>query len=327
MPSETLGFEVVPIRKVMNGPSWEEILERQDLKNSEPVRFNNQGTLFSLTPQEVEYLADMIGEKDPESAKLLSEETLGALTWTTFHPSYSYEDFVEGLRPFDAGEGRVGLRLEDGLFKRLCRTAEAKPNQRFLLIIDEINRANVSKVFGELITVLERDKRGLPVVLPQSKESFSVPSNVYILATMNTADRSIRLLDSALRRRFAFRELMPDSGKLEGAAVAGLALDELMETLNTRIAKHVGREKQLGHSYFLDAGQPVTDPDQFAQRFQQEILPVLQEYCYDDFSALTNYLGSKLVDVEEQRFNEDLLNDPNELIAALIQMVAEEKVA
>ncbi len=327
MDSETLGFEVVPIRKVINGPSWEEILERQDLKSSEPVRFNNQGTLFSLTPQEVEELADMIGEKDPESAKLLSEETLGALTWTTFHPSYSYEDFVEGLRPFDAGEGRVGMKLEDGLFKRLCRTAEAKPNQRFLLIIDEINRANVSKVFGELITILERDKRGLPVVLPQSKESFSVPSNLYILATMNTADRSIRLLDSALRRRFAFLELMPDSRKLQGAAVGGLALDELMETLNIRISKHVGREKQLGHSYFLDAGQPVTDPDQFAQRFRQEILPALQEYCYDDFSALTNYLGSKLVDGEEQRFNEDLLNDPNELIAALIQMVAEEKSA
>ena len=177
------------------------------------------------------------------------------LTWTTFHPSYAYEDFIEGLRPYEAGEGRVGLKLEDGLFKRICRTAESKPEQRYLLIIDEINRANVSKVFGELITVLERDKRGLPVVLPQSKQSFIVPPNLYILATMNTADRSIRLLDSALRRRFAFLELMPDSQKLQGAAVGGLALDDLMDALNARIAKHVGREKQLGHSYFLDSGQ------------------------------------------------------------------------
>jgi 5-methylcytosine-specific restriction enzyme B len=327
MSSDNLGFEVIPVRQVSSGPTWEELLARPKLKNSEPVRFNNQGTLFSLTPQEVEELADLIGEKDSDSATLLTNETLGSLIWTTFHPTYAYEDFVEGLRPFDAGEGRVGLRLEDGLFKRLCRAADAKPEQRFLLIIDEINRANVSKVFGELITVLEQDKRGLPVVLPQSKESFSVPPNLYILATMNTADRSIRLLDSALRRRFAFLELMPDSRKLQGAAVGGLALDELMETLNARIAKHVGREKQLGHSYFLDRGQPVTDPDQFAQRFHQEILPVLQEYCYDDFSALTNYLGSTLVDAEEQQFNGDLLNDPNELIAALIQMVAEDKSA
>ena len=149
--------------------------------------------------------------------------------------------------------------------------------------------------------------------------------NLYILATMNTAYRSIRLLDSALRRRFAFHELMPDSQKLQGAAVGGLALDELMETLNARIAGHVGREKQLGHSYFLDSGQPVTDPDEFTQRFRQEILPVLQEYCYDDYRALTDYLGSKLVDAEGQKLNEDIVNDPTELIAALMQLVAEDK--
>jgi 5-methylcytosine-specific restriction protein B len=163
------------------------------------------------------------------------------------------------------------------------------------------------------------------VVLPQSKQSFVVPKNLYILGTMNTADRSIRLLDSALRRRFAFLELMPDSQKLEGAKVGVLALDDLMDTLNASIAKRVGREKQLGHSYFLDAGQPITDPDQFAQRFQQEILPVLQEYCYDDYGALAQYLGSKLVDAEEQRLNEDILNDPSGLIAALAELVTGEE--
>ena len=325
LSTEGAGFEVVPIRKIANGPSHSDLQERPLLKNSEPLRFNNQGTLFALTPEEVEELADMIGESDPEAARILTDESLGVLTWTTFHPSYAYEDFVEGLRPYDAGDGRVGLKLEDGLFKRICRAAESKPTQKYLLIIDEINRANVSKVFGELITVLERDKRGLPVVLPQSKQSFVVPPNLYILATMNTADRSIRLLDSALRRRFAFLELMPDSQKLQGASVGGLALDELMETLNARIAKRVGREKQLGHSYFLDSGRPVTDPDQFAQRFLQEILPVLQEYCYDDYGALTQYLGSKLVNAEDQELNEDVLNDPTELIAALVQLVAEDK--
>ena len=198
LTAEGAGFEVLPVRKMINGPTYSELLDRPVLKNSEPLRFNNQGTLFALTAEEVEDLADMIAESDPEGAKILTEETLGVLTWTTFHPSYAYEDFVEGLRPYDAGDGRVGLKLEDGLFKRIFRAADDKPGQKYLLIIDEINRANVSKVFGELITVLERDKRGLPVVLPQSKQSFVVPTNLYILATMNTADRSIRLLDSAL---------------------------------------------------------------------------------------------------------------------------------
>jgi 5-methylcytosine-specific restriction protein B len=295
------------------------------MKNSEPFRYNNQGTLFELTAAEVEDLAEMIGENDPESAKILAEDNLGVLTWTTFHPSYAYEDFVEGLRPFDAGDGRVGIKLEDGLFKRICRAAETNPKEKYLLIIDEINRANVSKVFGELITVLERDKRGLPIVLPQSKQSIVVPGNLFILGTMNTADRSIRLLDAALRRRFAFLELMPNSQTLQGASIGGLALDELMDALNRRIAKHVGREKQLGHSYFLEAGQPVTDPEQFAQRFRQEILPVLQEYCYEDYTALTQYLGPKLVKAEEQALDEDVLSDPTELIAALRQMLSEDK--
>lgn len=99
------------------------------------------------------------------------------------------------------------MRLDDGIFKRVCRAAQAHPDEPYIILVDEINRGNVAKILGELLTLLERDKRGLTVSLPQSKETFSIPPNVYLLGTMNTADRSIKLLDAALRRRFAFIEL------------------------------------------------------------------------------------------------------------------------
>lgn len=242
---------------------------------------------------------------------------IGALTILTFHPSYSYEDFIEGFRPVEATEG-LSLRLEDGVFKRLCREAQAHPTRKHILLIDEINRANLAKVFGELLTLLEVDKRGLPVVLPQSKERFTVPPNVYLLGTMNTADRSIKLLDVALRRRFAFVELMPDLEALRGAKVRELAVDDFLEELNRRIARRHGREKQIGQSFFLDRDEPISDPDEFARRFRQEVLPLLQEYCYEDFGALAEILGDGLVDREAQTLNEERLDDPEALLAALV---------
>jgi 5-methylcytosine-specific restriction protein B len=242
---------------------------------------------------------------------------IGRLTWLTFHASYGYEDFIEGFRPADAGTGQLVLRLENGIFKRVCREAQANPGMSYLVLIDEINRANVAKVFGELITLLEKDKRGLTVTLSQSKEPFAIPPNVYVLGTMNTADRSIKLLDAALRRRFAFIELMPDKTKLEGPKVRNLALDEFLDKLNRRIAAKEGREKQIGHSFLLEGGDPISDPEEFARRFRQEILPLLQEYCYDDYKVLRDYIGARLVDAEAQTLDEDRLADPDSLLAAL----------
>lgn len=239
------------------------------------------------------------------------------LTHLTFHPSYSYEDFVEGFRPVLSDQAGLSIRLEDGVFKRLCQAASAQPKKPYLLLIDELNRANVAKVFGELITLLEVDKRGLRVTLPQSKTAFSIPPNVYILGTMNTADRSIKLLDAALRRRFAFIELMPDIEALRGATIGALALDDFLETLNAQIARTEGREKQIGHSFLLEGGLPITDPDEFARRFRQEILPLLQEYCYDDYAALASFIGDQLVDKEAQRLDYERLNDSDALLAAL----------
>jgi 5-methylcytosine-specific restriction enzyme B len=266
-------------------------------------------------------LADRAKFEDAE--KVLTTTELGRktkapqLTRLTFHPSYSYEDFVEGFRPVADEKQALSLRLESGVFKRVCRAALEESRRTFLVLIDEINRANVARVFGELITLLERDKRGMTVTLPQSKEAFTIPPNVYLLGTMNTADRSVKLLDVALRRRFAFIESMPNTELLSGAKVGTLALDDFLEELNRRIAAHEGREKQIGHSFLLDGEEPVSDPEEFARRFRQGILPLLQEYCYEDYATLARYLGPKLIDTAAQSINFEVVNDPDALVAAL----------
>jgi 5-methylcytosine-specific restriction protein B len=240
------------------------------------------------------------------------------LSMITFHPSYSYEDFVEGYKPRPTdGRGGLELELRDGIFKRICRAAEKDPRP-YLLLIDEINRGNVPKIFGELITLLEFDKRGISVLLPYSGETFSIPRNVFIIGTMNTADRSIRLLDAALRRRFAFIELLPDPEVLQGTAVDRLALDAFLLELNQRILKYVGREKQIGHSFFLDReGKPVTRSEDFVAHFISEVLPILQEYAFEDYALLGQLLGDGIVDTELQVIRPDVLEAPGEFVEAL----------
>jgi 5-methylcytosine-specific restriction protein B len=314
-------IELTPIAKVSDGLTFADLQSDKILAVSEPLRFNNQGTLFALTMDEADHLFALLAERDstfqiPAEA---NSSGIGALTYLTFHPSYSYEDFIEGFRPVEAGTGTLSLRLEDGVFKRVCHEAQANSKKKFLILIDEINRANLSKVFGEIVTLLEKDKRGIIVTLPQSRESFAVPPNVFVLGAMNTADRSIRLLDAALRRRFAFHELMPDSELLSGVSVGSLLLDEFLDELNLRVAKIEGREKQIGHSFLMENGEPLADPEEFARRFRQEILPLLQEYCYDDYSALASYVGEKLVDRENKTLNHESLGDADSLIAALTE--------
>lgn len=273
-----------------------------------------------LTREGREDAADVLADRArfrEEEDRLSTKEEIGALTRVTFHPSYSYEDFIEGFRPVDSDGHGLSLRLQDGVFKRVCRAASAKPEQTYVVLIDEFNRANVAKVFGEMLTLIEVDKRGLHLMLPQSRDAFSVPPNVFVLATMNTADRSIKLLDAALRRRFAFIELMPDLSLLKGAVIGELALDDLLDGLNARIAKAEGREKQIGHAYLLKDGQPLTEPEEFASRFREEILPLLQEYCYADYGALARFIGRTLVDADAGTLNIEVLEDPLQLLAAL----------
>lgn len=218
----------------------------------------------------------------------------------TFHPSYGYEDFVEGFKPDLSTEGPgLTLALSDGVFHALCSEATAHRDQTFLLIIDEINRGDLPRIFGELITLLELDKRGLPLSLAVSRRSFSVPPNIRIIGTMNTADRSISHLDAAVRRRFAFVPVDPDPEALAGT-VGPLDLATLFESLNARITRHLDADHQIGHAYFLHADEPIATEDDLAAAFHHEVVPLLEDYCHGRADLLHHILGS-LVDAATGR--------------------------
>ena len=233
--------------------------------------------------------------------------------FVTFHPSYSYEEFIEGIRP-DTLSGRVSYQVKKGIFYDSCLEAlrragyssfdnclEDKPDLRaqriatapaHLLIIDEINRANLSAVMGELITLLEPDKRlGEPhelwLTLPYSRSRFGIPGNLYVVGTLNTADRSIALLDTALRRRFQFEEIVPDPDLLAGVSVEGIELRQLLSTINKRIEALYDRDHTLGHAYLLG----ITSYSELCEVFLTRIIPLLREYFYDDWEKIRLVLG------------------------------------
>ncbi|WP_221091413.1 AAA family ATPase [Deinococcus aquaedulcis] len=216
----------------------------------------------------------------------------------TFHPAFTYEEFMEGLRPTADG----GFEVRDGAFKRVCQAAHANPDQNYVVIIDEINRADTAKTFGELITLIEDDKRAAPgtlgnysVTLPYSDAPdnlFSVPSNVYVVGTMNTADRSITLMDVALRRRFTFVEVPPKPELLKGT-VAGTSLspERLLRTLNERLTEALDADHRIGHAYLM--GETLTVRD-VAFRWRHKLIPLLQEYFYAQDAGLRSLLGEPL---------------------------------
>ena len=231
------------------------------------------------------------GEGDIERFHELRDS--GQIAMVTFHQSYAYEDFIDGIRPVLGNEagGQIRYELRDGIFKRIAKLAKDRKEKRFVLIIDEINRGNIAKIFGELITLIEGSRRlgaddETKVTLPYSNKPFGVPDNLYLIGTMNTADRSIQLLDTALRRRFAFVEMMP---KYEDISkdVEGIDCEAMLRMMNRRITALLDRERQIGHTYLLG----VDTVEELSDAFRNRIFSLLQEYFFDDWSKIRAVLG------------------------------------
>ncbi|EIR7054191.1 AAA family ATPase, partial [Campylobacter jejuni] len=358
------------------------------------------GKTYHTIDKALEILGENLESRDEKKAKFDEYVKNGQIVFTTFHQSYGYEEFVEGIKPhIDSEENSKEIKYEikDGIFKELCEKAlenrdsiknfnfyidklkekvkiddnnpekyfelpntkysiqyrngktfrikfddmsknhkdypvsidnieklyktsnideiynsayvrailnylklqgledykekDEKVNLPYIIIIDEINRGNVSKIFGELITLIEASKRigekeELKVTLPYSGKEFGVPKNVYIIGTMNTADRSITSLDTALRRRFEFIEMMPDVSKLS-MDCEGINLQELLKAINTRIEYLLDREKTIGHAFFIS----VENLEDLKKVFKNKIIPLLQEYFYNDYALIDAVLN------------------------------------
>ncbi len=240
-----------------------------------------------------EYALKIIGVSVPDNRKdvMKTYNNLvrnGQIVFTTFHQSYGYEEFIQGLRP-DTKSDKMSFKTVDGVFKKIADRALNDLENKYVIIIDEINRANISKVFGELITLIEDDKRWGEInetcATLQSGDIFAVPNNLYIVGTMNSADKSISLIDAALRRRFVFKEQRPNS-----ELITDPKLRSYFEKLNAYLYDSLGSADLLvGHSYFMSKST-----DDLPQIMNDSIIPLLYEYFYDNKKNVSKALEDTL---------------------------------
>ncbi|WP_281286376.1 McrB family protein [Pleionea sediminis] len=267
---------------------------------------------FKVFTKESEYNNQSSNEPDFETSLKNVKDiyTKGEKTDRTIN---SFEKFLLSFM-----QEELGLKEYDELIE------QEKFRVPYVLIIDEINRGNISSIFGELITLIEDSKRSgqsesLSTLLPYSKEKFSVPDNLYIIGTMNTADRSLSMMDTALRRRFDFIEMMPDSSIFEGMYVNGIDIKKLIDTLNERIALLFDRDHTLGHAIFIGIKLASDEDKAFTQlqlAFKNKVFPLLEEYFFEDWNKIRLVLGDN--QKQESRFQFVIQEQSEERLAKLL---------
>ena len=251
-----------------------------------------------LTEKGKIYLNSLIEDFQDSPATSISQ-----FNFVTFHQSYSYEDFIEGIKPDLDGteDSQIVYTVKDGIFKEICKKASLDLDNNYVLIIDEINRGNISKIFGELITLLEDNKRtgekeAITVRLPYSKKDFSVPNNVYIIGTMNSTDKSIALVDIALRRRFHFERLNVNYDQIENDDA-----QNFLKHLNGIICAMKNPDFEIGHSYFMNIPKSDDGNLELKKVFTTKILPLIEEYFFNDWEALATILGTDSIRIEKRK--------------------------
>jgi 5-methylcytosine-specific restriction protein B len=259
---------------------------------------NDKITMTTKTNKNMEFKLSSTGSLvflNHSTGKTLTKENIfNAYRGLKGRESGAYQNYMEAVVDY----------LKKGYDLKEYNKNEIKNSKNYVLIIDEINRGNVSQIFGELITLIEENKRlgkdeELKITLPYSKTEFGVPSNLYIIGTMNTADRSVEALDTALRRRFSFTEMMPDYETLRDRKINDIELDELLKTMNARIEKLLDRDHQIGHSYFLS----IKTLNDLKQTFKDKIIPLLQEYFFGDYGKIGLVLGKEFIEkIPETKF-------------------------
>jgi len=364
--NDKIVFEII---RHFEGPTFIEMKQ-------ENMEISNASWAFSLKglkEGELDQIIQMSEGLSYESMGIIKDKIQGIVKnkqFVTFHPSFGYEDFIEGLRP-TTEEGDISYQIIEGIFKKFSRdalnvllteagiekewfneegipqlTSEEKkkltkiaPKFPFYLMIDEINRGDISRIFGELITLLEADKRygeenELIPLLPYSKQSFAIPPNIYIIGTMNTADKSIALIDLALRRRFGFIELMPEYNVLKNKLIDTSTVSDdvkkirnlailALRKINGRIREKYDRDHQIGHSYLIKLADYPTNEETIAALnniWRFEIIPLLQEYFYDSPDKMRYVLNDQFFEIEDSRFSiesEDDIVQALEVIATI----------
>ena len=331
----------------LNQTAWGTLMMYSD-KNSVRVKYHRRASQsyfdkddssnWFLLADSLPLLADLQNKLDDYQLAIHSQfqpnylqPKLERFSFVSFHQAYGYEEFVEGIRPHIADNGQMSYRIESGAFLRLCQQAKHDPSHRYAMLIDEINRANVARVFGELMSLIEPTKRAgqtdsLSVNLAYSHQPFSVPSNVDIYATMNSQDHSLAPLDIAFRRRFEFIECQPQPQLLGKVMANGIEIDlaKLLTALNERISQNLAKDSQLGHSFLwgIDSLQALS------AAFSQSIIPQVAQACQQHGQILQAIFGQTFIRLIDNKkatgfmaqqagfdINTQALDDPNSYLA------------